>query len=733
MIKLKNVSKYYYKKGIIATGITKINLEFNLGEFVAITGESGSGKSTLLNVISGLDSYEEGEMYINGEETSHYREKDFEDYRRKYIGNIFQSFNLINSYTVYQNIELVLLLNGYKRQEIKSKILGLIDQVELSRFKNTKVSKLSGGQKQRVAIARALAKETPIIIADEPTGNLDKRSAEGIIELLSKIAKDKLVIVVTHNYEQVEKYVTRKIKMHDGRILEDKSLKKYSVVKNKSEYEYHDIRLGSKLLLGIRNVFNIIPKFLLLLVVFLFIVLAVMGEYTSFKELEYQEELSGYNYLFHDLSDKRLLIKKADGSFINDDDFKALEKVENVDYLIKNDYMIDNMFTLTDDNNLYVYGMFRNIQSFNDSVDYGRMPEADDEVIIMGYEYDYYLTDMRDDLLKTSLKIVTDYQDDTNARITLKVVGIKYFNDNTHNYENIIYGSSQIEEKLSYITNKMFITVKSVFENNLLSTYIRSNSKVAKGKVYIPESIFYLCPNERCSNRTLSINAHSIYYDKDLSLKVQNVFNKDNIKYRLGIKSYDENSNTIFINPDDYKLLYPSDIYQSSVYLKDVKLTDITIATLTSMGYKTLLIKDTLVSTGTSELFIILKTVVTIILLIVLFFISYFVIKIILKSRNVYFATIRMLGANKKVVYDLLVIDLLVVANIAYIIVLFLIFLCYKNIININFIMNMLSYLAFKDYALIYIILLIMSLLVSTRYARKLFKNTAMMTFREEV
>ncbi len=107
MIELKNVSKYYYQNGMIASGFTKVNLKFNIGEFVVITGESGSGKSTLLNVISGLDSYEEGEMYINGEETSHYTESDFEDYRRKYIGNIFQNFNLVNSYTVYQNIELV--------------------------------------------------------------------------------------------------------------------------------------------------------------------------------------------------------------------------------------------------------------------------------------------------------------------------------------------------------------------------------------------------------------------------------------------------------------------------------------------------------------------------------------------------------------------------------------------------------------------------------------------------
>ena len=111
MIQLKNVSKYYYSKGMIASGITKVNLEFDIGEFVVITGESGSGKSTLLNVISGLDTYEEGEMYIEGRETSHYTTAEFEEYRKKYIGNIFQDFNLVNSYTVYQNIELILWIN----------------------------------------------------------------------------------------------------------------------------------------------------------------------------------------------------------------------------------------------------------------------------------------------------------------------------------------------------------------------------------------------------------------------------------------------------------------------------------------------------------------------------------------------------------------------------------------------------------------------------------------------
>lgn len=262
MLRLKKVSKFYYNKGIVASGINNVSLNFELGEFVVITGESGSGKSTLLNVISGLDSYEEGEMYINDLETSHYRESDFEDYRKKYVSNIFQTYNLVNSYSVYQNIELVFLINGYKSKDIKSKVLSLIEEVGLTKYKNTKVSKLSGGQKQRVAIARALAKETPIIIADEPTGNLDSKSGREIVKLLKKVSNGKLVIVVTHNLEQILHLATRVITMADGRVISDNKIREHDKCNNEIEFNDNKMTIFNIVKLGIRNTFNIIPKFL---------------------------------------------------------------------------------------------------------------------------------------------------------------------------------------------------------------------------------------------------------------------------------------------------------------------------------------------------------------------------------------------------------------------------------------------------------------------------------------
>ena len=225
MIKLNNLSKYYYSSGSVATGLRKINLELEKGEFVAITGENGSGKSTLLNVISGMIPYEEGELFIHGETTSHYDANDWEEYRRDHIGFVFQSYRLIESYTVEQNVISALLLRGISYEEAKKKTKNYLEQVGLEGYETQKGSQLSSGQKQRLAIARALAKDTEILVADEPTGNLDTENGRNIMKLFSELAKDKLILVVTHDYEEAKPFVTRKIVIHDSELVEDIKLK----------------------------------------------------------------------------------------------------------------------------------------------------------------------------------------------------------------------------------------------------------------------------------------------------------------------------------------------------------------------------------------------------------------------------------------------------------------------------------------------------------------------------
>lgn len=261
LLKLKNIGKIYNSNDILTIGIRNVNLEFDYNEFVTIEGESGSGKSTLLNVIAANDTYEEGELFINEEATSHYSSEEWEKYRENDISMIFQDFNIIENLTVYENVLLALLRIDDESLR-KKKAKELIERVGLTKQINQKGSKLSGGEKQRTVIARALAKDNPIILADEPTGNLDSNASKEIAKLLKEVSKDKLVIVVTHNPEYFNEYSTRRILVKDGSIISDVikvAPEKTSIETN----EYHitkKLKLKNALKLGLLN-YKSRPKF----------------------------------------------------------------------------------------------------------------------------------------------------------------------------------------------------------------------------------------------------------------------------------------------------------------------------------------------------------------------------------------------------------------------------------------------------------------------------------------
>lgn len=736
MLKLENVSKFYYNKGIIASGFTKVNLELKNGEFVAITGESGSGKSTLLNVISGLDSYEEGEMYINGQETSHYSEKDFEDYRRKYIANIFQSFNLINSYTVYQNVELVLLLNGYKKHKVKKKILDIIEQVGLTKFKNTKVSKLSGGQKQRVAIARAMVKDTPIIVADEPTGNLDSDSAKEVIEILKKVAKDKLVVVVTHNIEQIEEYSTRIIKMHDGRITQNTEIKKIAHKPEIIKSEYNNISMFNKYRLGIRNTFNIVSKFLLLFAVFFFISAAILAEYSSFQMSEEEKSDIGYSMGFGDLSENRILINKKDRTHFTNEDYEKMKEIENVDYIVEDDIFIDGGIPLNRES-ISLWGNMLNINSFKGDLDFGRMPENDDEVVLKINKQNFYISNTLDEVLNKSFSILKPegknaYSNETLTNVT--IVGIQTY-DNEADYNCKFYFSKSILDMLRNDMNKNYSNIKILLNNKYDEYIVEPNDNVEKGKAIVDDELKYQFKNYRIKNQPLNIYLSNIYYKEELDLSISNTYTKYNFKKLTGLDKYDNNRYKVFVNTDDYNSLFDKPSYQSSVYVKDVKAVDETMLELEQIGVNPKKVTDFKVNQGEAfkRIIKIIKVVVTIVLIIALFFISYLIIKIILKSRNIYYTTLRMLGATYQSVRRILDIELFINSTLSYGILLLLIYAVKLNIINIEFIAKLSNFLTLKEYILVYVILVAISRLISIKYAKKLFKNTAVNTYNEEV
>lgn len=221
MLELKGISKVYNTAGLTQKALDNVSIKFRKNEFVSILGQSGSGKTTMLNLIGGLDNYTKGDLIINGISTKKYKSRDWDIYRNHRVGFVFQSYNLIPHQTALQNVELALTLSGVGKEERRKRSIAVLKKVGLEKQMNKRPNQMSGGQMQRIAIARALVNDPDILLADEPTGALDSETSIQVMNLLKEIAKDKLVIMVTHNPELAEKYSTRIVKLLDGKIVDD--------------------------------------------------------------------------------------------------------------------------------------------------------------------------------------------------------------------------------------------------------------------------------------------------------------------------------------------------------------------------------------------------------------------------------------------------------------------------------------------------------------------------------
>lgn len=221
MLELKKISKVYHTAGLTQKALDDVSIIFRKNEFVSILGQSGSGKTTMLNIIGGLDNYTDGDLIINGISTKKYKNRDWDVYRNHRVGFVFQSYNLIPHQTALQNVELALTLSGVGKEERRKRSIAVLKKVGLEKQINKKPNQMSGGQMQRIAIARALVNDPDILLADEPTGALDSETSIQVMNLLKEIAKDKLVIMVTHNPELANLYSTRIVKLLDGKIVDD--------------------------------------------------------------------------------------------------------------------------------------------------------------------------------------------------------------------------------------------------------------------------------------------------------------------------------------------------------------------------------------------------------------------------------------------------------------------------------------------------------------------------------
>lgn len=421
-IVLKDICKSYHSETAVAQALHRINLSFSEGEFVAITGESGSGKSTLLRIIGGTDVFDEGEMFVGGKTTSQYDEEEWEEYRRSEIGYVFQDYSLLGHYSALANVMSALLAMGFRQEQAEEIAAGYLEQVGLKGYENQKASELSSGQKQRLSIARALAKNTGIIVADEPTGNLDSETGEQIILLLGDLSEERLVIMVTHNYEQAEPYVTRKVRIHDGVLVSDVNVRQKPFEKGqqkrtgeKLQNSRGDVQVPSGTL-PLENKTAAYfarmnrrgrPGRAFLFTAFFFLVSVVsflfIGELYLQADDVFTKEYSEAAFIKE--SPVRLVVKRSDEKELTKKDIEKMGTVHNVKMVDSCDYANDINFYLEDRGDYrYAYGIeqsglsdkefrlvdFLNKDNFMMSTDCiskedlkkGRMPESRNEVVL---------------------------------------------------------------------------------------------------------------------------------------------------------------------------------------------------------------------------------------------------------------------------------------------------------------------------------------------------------------
>ena len=490
LLELKDIGKIYVSEGNVAVGIRGVNLAFDRGEFVAVTGKSGSGKSTLLNVISGMDSYEEGELYIEGEPTSHYMQPEWEEYREKYISFIFQDYNIIESFTVLQNVELA-LMHIEDKKERRRRALELLDRVGLSTHINQKGSRLSGGQKQRTVIARALAKDSPIILADEPTGNLDSTTSAEIIELLREVSRDKLLIMVTHNFDQVEKCATRHIRVFDGAVESDHVLSAPNTKVTTPIEGYatrkvtHHVKNG--LTLG-RTIFTAKPKLSIFLC--LLMIIGTLGIFAITSFCGEAGDLFEDTLMFEHI-DGRLVITKRSGEPITQAELEKLVADTGAESYLHFDKLIDAGYN----RNAYYYvdGKMTNLrlapayeEDYGDKI-LGRYPEAANEVFLyLPISYQPHFG--KDELLLTKI----EYMD-----LELTVTGVKYYYDNNLTARALFTkeGFSIMTAVYSMFDSNVNVIVTLTDENGIAEYNnfyygVTPSFGVEEGKIYVNDTEF---------------------------------------------------------------------------------------------------------------------------------------------------------------------------------------------------------------------------------------------------
>ncbi len=683
MIKLENVTKYYNSNGIITHALKNISLEFKKGEFVAITGPSGCGKSTLLNVICKQDTFDEGEIYYKGNETAYFNIEDMDDFRKNKVGFVFQNYNIIESYTVLQNVMLPLEIAGIPERDAKQKALDLIGKVGLKDKVNKRGAHLSGGEKQRTVIARALANDAEILACDEPTGNLDLQTSLQIIELLHEISKDKLVIMVTHDFASVEKYATRKISLNDGMIFEDKILITQDLKSNSEELDldYKPVKRSVNLKVAFRNLINTPKKTIFSsLVIFCACFFVIMLYQLIVYENSISYSTNGFNYK----DENKIVI----GNPKYDIDISLISNITD-------EYVVNPIYETT-----VLSGMvYQNTFDFNIEtkpskleLNYGTMYQNENECVLI-CSNDYPLVY----ILNTFLESNVNFFDN---QISLKITGIVISHDvddfilcmKDSTYENI--------KNLSY-NYKLIIEDKTLYLQPQLSE---------KNVIHIPLEY---------KDKTID--------DLEISIKIS------------GLTLYKSigNLKDIEVIYDDTKCIEISDTYdlnikQVSVYseIKEVakKLEEYDGYTIINTKTYTQYSK---LQQFLAKLYIYLYILLSSFVIIVIYFLSGLILNHIYKTKIYDFNVFRTLGVTKSDMSKILRYEVLIQTSIISVFT-YLLTLIIGLISNEESFFVIFKYFNFVALLLYFIIIVLLGILLARKINKKLFKFSVSKTFKEE-
>ncbi len=728
MLKLMNVSKFYRTETSVTQALRRINLELSMGEFVVVTGESGSGKSTLLNVLSGLDTYEEGEMMVAGEETSHYSSEDWEHHRSQYIGFVFQNFNIIDSYTVYQNVLSALIIQGYDESRRKDRAIELIRRVGLEPQKNQKASTLSGGQKQRVSIARALAKDSPIIVADEPTGNLDKKTGEQIVNLLHDVSKDKLVIVVSHGADAFAHCATRRVRLFDGEVVENVVLKKPDKAIDVTPEPTYRMGVKELALMAARNLRSMPKRLMLMLVVSTLIVFGMAVVYGSSLSAD-AIGFGGSNNQFENPNVHRLILARWDGEPFTSDELERFSAMRRVDNVIAFDPVLDITLHTTESFHYPYRFSPADAAGLRDrDLDDGRLPQNPGEVVITqsrgsGYRVGDTLTLGVGPPAMRWFGDPEGNEDPFLETIEVTIVGVVQ----SFAYPALLYASDDFLTRPFYAYHAVMETVETTFSFDD-TLYTRQGLRVTFDETLTDNSVRLPADVAGSLANELGIQPEDLV-GETVSLGMVDVF-AESTNLSVTVVSIDEPDNVLTLNEATFDSLFvpvPRQVTLTVHSALDAQRLmdafDEEIHVMYPADYVPMW-------AAAATLF---ERILNVVLLggfmVVVYFVTYLTLKNIMQARTKDYVIFRSIGASKRSLYRITVLELAFVFILSLFLVLAFLIL---NRYSLGWMNDFLRYYRFSNYLVLLIMLTALAVLSGVRFNRRIFKDSVITALRAE-